>query len=121
MLIGHSYGGLFTLNIFLHYTDSFDNYLAIDPSLWWNNGQLAKDAISLIKRKDFSQTNLYIGIASKKRSDRTDIHLTTIRHFLQALSDVHGLHFYHKSFPEENHGSVKIPGLYDGIKQLFAQ
>ena len=121
ILIGHSYGGLFTLNVFLHYTESFDTYLAIDPSLWWDNGRLAKEAISLIKRKDFSQTNLYIGIASKKRNDRTDIHLATIRHFLHVLSEIHGLHFYHKSFPDENHGSVKIPGLYDGIKQLFAR
>lgn len=26
-----------------------------------------------------------------------------------------------KSFPEENHGTVAIPGIYDGIKQLFGK
>ncbi|MBP3519069.1 MAG: hypothetical protein J6K31_11870 [Parabacteroides sp.] len=26
-----------------------------------------------------------------------------------------------KSFPEENHGTVAIPGMYDGIKQLFGK
>jgi len=35
-VIGHSTGGLFVLYAYIHHPDIFDNYLAIDPSLWWD-------------------------------------------------------------------------------------
>ena len=44
MLIGHSYAGLFTLNTFLRHTELFDTYLAVDPSLWWDQGRLVREA-----------------------------------------------------------------------------
>ena len=82
MLIGHSYAGLFTLNTFLRHTERFDTYLAVDPSLWWDQGKLAEEADALIEGKDFAGKSLYIGVASKKRTDRVDIHLNKVNHLL---------------------------------------
>lgn len=65
MLIGHSYSGLFTVNTFLRHTELFDIYLALDPSLWWDQGKLAEEAASLIQGKDFTGKSLYIGVASQ--------------------------------------------------------
>lgn len=122
MLIGHSYAGLFTLNTFLRHTERFDTYLAVDPSLWWDQGKLAEEAGALIERKDFAGKSLYIGIASKKRTDRVDIHLNKVNHLLtEVLPQAENLRFFSKSFPEENHGTVAIPGIYNGIKQLFGK
>lgn len=122
MLIGHSYAGLFTLNTFLRHTERFDTYLAVDPSLWWDQGKLVEEAGALIEGKDFSGKSLYIGVASKKRTDRVDIHLNKVNHFLtEVLPQAENLHFFSKSFPEENHGTVAIPGIYNGIKQLFGK
>ncbi|MDH6307509.1 putative alpha/beta superfamily hydrolase [Dysgonomonas sp. PFB1-18] len=122
MLIGHSYAGLFTVNTFLHHTELFDIYLALDPSLWWDQGKLSKEAAELIKGKDFTGKSLYIGVASKKRTDRVDIHLNRVNHLLtEILPQAHNLHFFTRSFPEENHGTIAIPGMYDGIKQLFGK
>jgi predicted alpha/beta superfamily hydrolase len=36
-LIGHSYGGLFTLNVLMNHQHMFENYIAIDPSIEWDN------------------------------------------------------------------------------------
>jgi len=122
MLIGHSYAGLFTLNTFLNHTELFDTYLALDPSLWWDQGLLVKQAGSLITGKDFTGKSLYIGIATKKRTDRVDIHLNQTSYFLsEILPQAKNLRFFSKSFPDENHGTVAIPGIYDGIKQLFGK
>jgi len=122
MLIGHSYSGLFTLNTFLRHTELFDTYLAIDPSLWWDQGKLSQEATSLIEGKNFAGKSLYIGVASKKRTDRVDIHLNKVNHLLkEILPQAENLRFFSKSFPEENHGTVAIPGIYDGIKQLFGK
>lgn len=122
MLIGHSYAGLFTLNTFLHHTELFDTYLAIDPSMWWDQGKLSKEAAALIKGKDFTGKSLYIGVASKKRTDRVDIHLDRTNYLLsEVLPQAENLHFFHKLFPGESHGTVPIPAIYDGIKQLFGK
>lgn len=122
MLIGHSYAGLFTLNTFLRHTERFDTYLAVDPSLWWDQGKLAEEADALIEGKDFAGKSLYIGVASKKRTDRVDIHLKKVNHLLtEVLPQAENLRFFSKSFPEENHGTVAIPGIYNGIKQLFGK
>ena len=117
MLIGHSYAGLFTLNTFLRHTELFDMYLAVDPSLWWDQGKLSEEAETWIEGKDFTGKSLYIGVASKKRTDRVDIHLNKVNHLLtEVLPQAENLRFFSKSFPEENHGTVAIPGIYDGIK-----
>lgn len=122
MLIGHSYAGLFTLNTFLRHTELFDMYLAVDPSLWWDQGKLSEEAETWIEGKDFTGKSLYIGVASKKRTDRVDIHLNKVNHLLtEVLPQAENLRFFSKSFPEENHGTVAIPGIYDGIKQLYGK
>ena len=36
-LIGHSYGGLFTIFTLINHPGLFSNYIAIDPSLDWDN------------------------------------------------------------------------------------
>ena len=100
MLIGHSYAGLFTLNTFLRHTELF----------------------ALIEGKDFAGKSLYIGVASKKRTDRVDIHLDKVSYLLsEVLPQAENLRFFSKSFPDENHGTVAVPGIYDGIKQLFGK
>ncbi len=123
MLIGHSYGGLFTLNMFLRDTELFDVYLAVDPSLWWDQGRLAADADVLVAGKDFAGKSLYIGIATQQRTDRTgDIYPDKIGHLImETLPQAVNLRFFHQSFPNEHHGTVAVPGIYDGIKQLFGK
>ena len=120
MLIGHSYAGLFTLHTFLYHTEQFDTYLALDPSLWWDQGKLSEDAAELIREKDFTGKSLYIGVASQKRNDRVDIHLDKVKYLLnEVLPKAMNLRFISRSFPEEHHGTVAIPGIYDGMKQLL--
>ncbi len=120
MLIGHSYAGLFTLNTFLRHTELFDTYLAVDPSLWWDQGRLVREAEALVAGRDFKGKSLYIGVASKKRTDRVDIHLDKVSYLLsELLPQAENLRFFSKSFPDENHGTVAVPGIYDGIKTII--
>ena len=43
-IIGESVAGLFVVETFLLNPDMFDFYIAMDPSLWWNNQHLVKTA-----------------------------------------------------------------------------
>lgn len=124
ILIGHSYAGLFTLNTFLHHTELFEVNIALDPSLWWDNGKLVDQAATCIKEKNFTGKSLYIEIASKKRTDREDIHQTQVSRLIAEIlpqAQQKHLRFFNKSFPDESHGTITIPGIYDGIKQLFGK
>lgn len=49
-LWGHSYGGLFALHVMFSHPGVFDRYVAADPSLWWNGGQLL-DAERVLRRE----------------------------------------------------------------------
>ena len=43
-LVGHSYGGLFTIYTLINHSHLFSNYLAIDPSLDWDSQKLLTEA-----------------------------------------------------------------------------
>ena len=46
-LIGESLSGLFVMETFMQHPESFDFYIAFDPSLWWNDHYLVKNASEL--------------------------------------------------------------------------
>ena len=50
-LIGHSYGGLFTIYTLINHSHLFSNYLAIDPSLDWDSQKLLNEAKNLSSSK----------------------------------------------------------------------
>jgi len=42
-LYGHSWGGLFTLNVLFNHPGSFRNFVASSPSIWWNKSSVLND------------------------------------------------------------------------------
>jgi len=47
-IVGESLAGLFVMETFLTSPSTFDYYIAMDPSLWWNNHYLVGNADSLL-------------------------------------------------------------------------
>ncbi len=47
-IIGESLAGLFVMETFMLKPESFDFYIAMDPSLWWNNHYLVRNANNLL-------------------------------------------------------------------------
>jgi hypothetical protein len=48
-IVGESLAGLFIVETFLLEPTLFDTYIAIDPSLWWNDGKLVGGATTQIR------------------------------------------------------------------------
>ncbi len=61
-LAGHSLGGLFTLRTLMNHPDWFQNYLALSPSIWWNNSALLKEAAALGASSPQRKARVYLGI-----------------------------------------------------------
>jgi predicted alpha/beta superfamily hydrolase len=47
--VGHSLGGLTSTYTLLHHAGVFDGYLAIDPSLWWDDAKYVKESSQALK------------------------------------------------------------------------
>lgn len=64
-LIGESLAGYFVVETFLIAPQSADIYIAISPSLWWNEAKLAASAKTLIPNAGPAPRRLYLAIADE--------------------------------------------------------
>ncbi|QJD94769.1 alpha/beta hydrolase [Mucilaginibacter robiniae] len=44
VLIGHSFGALTVVKVLINHTKLFNAYVAIDPSMWWDQQKLLQQA-----------------------------------------------------------------------------
>ncbi len=132
MLIGHSFGGLTVINSLVHHTNLFNSYVAIDPSMWWDNGMFLKETKSALTTKDYKGTTLFLGIANTMPDGmdtltaKTDTTLDTkhIRSILELNSYLgrtkqNSLKSKTKYYNDDNHGSVPLIAEYDALHFIF--
>src|SRR5690606_515540 len=60
ILVGHSLGGLFTINTLITEPDAFDAYVAISPNLQWNEQDLVKRAEVFLDSATKLEKSLYL-------------------------------------------------------------
>lgn len=131
-IIGHSTGGLFVLYSFLYHQRIFDNYLAIDPSLWWDKENLVKQTQELLSKGNRKDKSLYIAVANsigksmdtvKVRKDKS-VPTEQIRANLKfhdiLVKNSDALNFTWEYFKNEDHGSIVIPAQYNGLRSIFS-
>lgn len=66
-IIGESLAGLFVMETFFTKPETFDFYIAMDPSFWWNNQYLAKNSNSLLS--DFPDKDIKLWFAGSSAED----------------------------------------------------
>ncbi|MFT5168861.1 MAG: putative alpha/beta superfamily hydrolase [Saprospiraceae bacterium] len=134
-LIGHSYAGLFTINTLINHTHLFDNYLAIDPSLDWDNQKLLKQSEEVLKSKNFKGKSLFISLGGilhmqNNTIDINNVMQDTSAYTLFARSNVefsnllkqneeNGLSSNWKFYENDFHGTIPLPSIMDGLLSFF--
>lgn len=134
-LIGHSYGGLFVVNTFLSQTNLFANYIAIDPSLDWDNQYLLKEAETKIANLNLKNKALFLSLSGQLHMQNSAISIDNVMqdttdYTLFARSNISfskivrdssnkELFFDWKFYPKDIHGTVVIPSLRDGLISVF--
>lgn len=74
ILCGHSFGGLFALRTMLNRPMAFRRYAALSPSLWWDDGQLMKQADALIAALPRNlASEIFIAVGERETPDRPAI------------------------------------------------
>ncbi|HEY4966926.1 MAG TPA: alpha/beta hydrolase-fold protein, partial [Puia sp.] len=132
LFIGHSLGGLTVVNALIHHPQLFSAYLAIDPSMWWDNQLLLKASDSILHSNKLNGKTLFLGVANtmspgmdtamvRKDTSQNTIHIRSILLLADALRKAggSGLRWEYKYYNEDNHGSVSLISEYDGLRFIF--
>ncbi|EDM45232.1 putative esterase [unidentified eubacterium SCB49] len=78
-IIGESLAGLFVVETFLLKPESFDFYIAMDPSLWWNDNYLVKNAPTLLENLPTNkETKLWFAGSSAEDISKYTNELSTV-------------------------------------------
>lgn len=122
ILSGHSFGGLAASNILLHHTNLFNAYILIDPSIWWDNGYIAREATRIIPSGKVQPAIVYMAEANNKEKtsgfDAGDSASQKLQGIFAAGQNSFFL-FRYKFYKQEDHGTIPLPALYDGLKFIF--
>jgi uncharacterized protein len=132
--VGHSFGGLTVMNTLIHHTNLFKAYIAIEPSMWWDNQKLLKEARTILTTNTYSGVSLYLGIANtmdegmdtiRIKEDTTKSLLAVHMRSLFELRDYlnnnnqNQLNFSWRYYNNDNHTSVPLIAEYDALHAIF--
>lgn len=135
VLIGHSYAGLFAIHTLATTPDLFTNYVALDPSLDWDNQRWLTHTLESLLSLDLSGKGLHVSIANEiiRFSDSLTVETVasdTTEYSLgirSALTFVHqlesdgpeGLRFGWEFSESDIHGSIPLLGMRHGLTFLY--
>jgi uncharacterized protein len=116
VLAGHSFGGLFALHAFLAKTDLFNGYIAVSPSMHWDNKYPVRKAAEFFKdRKELNKT-LFVTLADEGGEMKSGFN-----EFRELLAKQHPKGFAWEAMlmEDEDHGSVVLRSHYFGFRKIF--
>ena len=134
-LIGHSYGGLFTLFTLAERPALFNYYLAIDPSMNWSGGHYHYILPEKLSETSLEGRSVFITMSGQLHMQDTSVTLENVREDdswptefprailktfdqLEALAPT-GLRVGFQFFERDLHGTVPLPSLMEGLIALF--
>ena len=117
LLLGESLAGLFTTETFLLQPEMFTDYIAISPSLWWNDMKLSLDAEKHLQNGDYANRRLWLAMADEGGDMRTGY-----QHLINALKAMpeSTLHWQVTPFAEEKHNTIYHPAATKAVRDLLA-
>lgn len=123
-LMGHSLGGFFTLYALMKRPAAFRNYIAVSPSLWWDEHKLVNEAAGAtgFARAAPSQRGVLVAVARDElpeSPDRSRLMRKLGRTMVAHLSHAGAKHLdaRYLELPVEDHQSMQIATLPAALRQ----
>jgi predicted alpha/beta superfamily hydrolase len=114
-IIGESLAGYFVLDTALRRPELFSTYIAVSPSLWWDDESLSREAASLLKRSWPAGRRLYVSRAADDGAEAAMARLTAA---LKAV-EPGGPAWLYEAFPDERHRSTYHPAGLRALRWAF--
>ena len=103
--------------------ETFNAYVAIDPSLWWDKSVLLKQAREQFSKPGLAGRTLFVGQANTIHAGDTtpNLHFSAIVQFNSIMEtyNASGLRYAYKYYPNDSHGSVPLIAEYDALRFIF--
>jgi len=112
-IVGESLAGLFIVETLLLEPDLFDIYMAFDPSLWWNNGELVKVAEERIRAA--ANRSLYLASSNEPEIAQLTSRLAEILR----TSAPQSVTSAYTPLPQETHGTIYHPAALQAFRQVL--
>ena len=116
-IVGESLAGLFVVETFFLEPDLFDIYIAIDPSLWWNDHKLVDGAAASLYARPRRAKSLFLASSSEFIGDVDQT---------KALADVlkadapAGVNWHYEPMPQEKHATIYQPAALKAFRLMLA-
>lgn len=125
MLIGHSFGGLFTLDTMLNQSDAFGNYLALSPSLWFDQDLVLRSfRDKLANGAVFKSRAVVLAGEQEERISEPETHMTSNTLEFGRLVANHRASFpkgaWVSVLPRTTHHTIVGAGVAQGMRFLIA-
>ena len=117
ILAGHSLGGLFAIHALITKPGLFNSYVAVSPSLQWENAEALKRAEEFLKNQKELNVTLYTSIGNEP--GRIGESFDQFREVL-AKTNIKGFEWQAQRMEDEDHGSVVLRSHYFGLRKVYA-
>jgi predicted alpha/beta superfamily hydrolase len=114
-IIGESLAALFIMETFFVAPDTFDVYIALSPSLWWNDRGLVRGAGAWRAATPELRKTLYLSVGGD--DDRGDA-IAAMADLLRA-NPPRGLSFLFEPRPNEHHDTIYRASEGPALRKLF--
>ena len=115
ILVGHSLGGLLAVNSYMDAQSPFDAFVAIDPSIWWDE-ETMQQKVTNIDASSFDK-KLFIATANQGEANLTrnklrhDRMVELLRHQMDEPENIQSIYY-----PDENHRTVPAASIKAGLQ-----
>ncbi|WP_229779307.1 alpha/beta hydrolase [Pseudomonas matsuisoli] len=132
-LWGHSYGGLFTLHALFTRPQSFQSYVAADPSIWWQEGYILNEEKGFAPPPSPIRVTLMRGMAERVRDNDSDAVSAVVKarrkatesvppdaaaRLAERLARYSGVSVSYRAFPELSHGPMLPVSLGETLRSV---
>jgi predicted alpha/beta superfamily hydrolase len=116
ILAGHSFGGLFAIHALITKPTLFNSYVAVSPSLQWENAEALARAEEFLKDQKELRVTLYASIGNEPGGIGE-----SFDKFKEALSktNIKGFEWQAERMDDEDHGSVVLRSHYFGLRKVY--
>jgi predicted alpha/beta superfamily hydrolase len=113
---GHSLGGLFAIHAMMTKPGLFNSYVAVSPSLQWENDSELKRAEEFFKTQKEMKVTLFVSIGNEPGGIGADFD-----RFKELLSktNIAGFDWQAERMADEDHGSVVLRSHYFGLRKVY--
>jgi hypothetical protein len=115
ILYGHSLGGLMAVHALVNHPGLFNAYIALSPSLQWDDQSLLKQVGGLDQTSKING-KLFFSDANESASFHSNqLQLDS----LLKQKNIAALNYKYNYYPDETHISEPVKGFYDGIRHIY--